>query len=62
MQYSQEVRAIFESMFRLLEDNQEFDRSLLENLKQLYQSGELHDEERLRALMDSFSNGGSGNE
>lgn len=62
MQYSQEVRAIFDSMLELLEKNQEFDRTLLENLKQLYQSGELHDEEKLRDLIDSFNNGGSSNE
>ena len=49
-------------MLELLEKNQEFDRTLLENLKQLYQSGELHDEEKLRDLIDSFNNGGSSNE
>jgi hypothetical protein len=49
-------------MFELLEMNPEFDRTLLKNLKLLYQSGELADEEQLRDLIDNFNDGGSSHE
>ena len=53
-QYSQEVKQIFEAMLASLDDNSKFNRSLLDQLNELYQSQELHQSEKLSELIDNL--------
>lgn len=55
MPYSKEVQAIFKLMFEILDSNDTFDSSLLEQLRSLWEAEKLEDTESIQNLLDQYT-------
>lgn len=55
MPYSKEVQTIFKLMFEILDSNDTFDSSLLEQLRSLWEAEKLEDTESIQNLLDQYT-------